>query len=395
MDIELLTVDERKVFHENLLYDVVKTDTLGSKVNLYDYQVDVANFALEKKQGIIKCATGGGKTMIFTSILKAFGGRYPAMMICKNRSIVDQTYQTFKDLGLQDVGRVHMNYTEPNLITCITAQSLHKVEPLLNKTKILLLDEVHEWASKGSEKQINFFENATYKLGFSATPWNQDEIHNHKLKGLVGPELCDIGIDYLTEQNILSSCHAHFYRVSVPDPPNPTTKSLENISYLDSDNHGIVENEQLHLLVKQIVDSIPSGRILILVRRLPHGDRLRELIPNSFWIRGEDNASSREYVLQQLRKSESKKVVAIMSSIGFYGLNVLCHHLINACGGKDANMLIQKVGRGLRKGIDKDHLEYHDFIFEGDKFLNRHSKLRISILEKEGHQVTLDKKIPK
>jgi superfamily II DNA or RNA helicase len=384
VDVELK--DERVCHYEDLTWNPVSSEIFASSgVTLHDYQADIANLALEKRRGIVKCATGGGKTMIFTAILKALDGRYPAMMICRNKTVVNQTYEAFKHHGLEHVGRVHMDYTEPDIITCITAQSLHKVGALIPRTKVLLVDEVHEWASKNSQMHLKLFTNTTHRLGFSATPWNGDPVHDLKLKSWIGPELCDVGIDYLRDQRILSSCHAHFYRVSVPKE-----RLALSPTFFNSEEIGIVENEHLQAKIAEIVSNIKAGRILILVRRLSHGDRLKELMPEAHWIRGEDNAETREFVLQQLRQSESPKVVAIMSAIGFYGLNVLCHHLINACGGKDANLLIQKVGRGLRKGIDKSHLEYHDFIFEGDRFLMRHSKARVDVLKHEGHEVTVD-----
>lgn len=352
--------------------------------------------------------------MIFTAVLKALKEQYPTMMICRNKTVVNQTYEAFRSAGLKHVGRVHMDFTEPDIITCITSQSLHKVPELIPRTRILLVDECHEWASKHSQRHLKLFQNTICRLGFSATPWNEDPVHNFKLKSWIGPELCDVSIDYLRDQKILSSCHAHFYRIKVPSEREIQTngknkklvaKSTSNglivpedakgtstaRSFFDSDQIGIVENENLQNKIVEIVSGIKEGRILILVRRLPHGDRLKELMPDAHWIRGEDTAETREFVLQQLRQSDQPKVVAIMSAIGFYGLNVLCHHLINACGGKDANLLIQKVGRGLRKGVDKEHLEYHDFLFEGDRFLQRHSKSRIDVLQSEGHQVTVEK----
>jgi superfamily II DNA or RNA helicase len=407
MDIEVEKQDKRKWHHEPVEYEPVTSDLFEANgVILHDYQVDLANLALEQRRGVIKCATGGGKTMIFTALLRALKERYPAMMICRNKTVVNQTYESFRRAGLQNVGRVHMDYTEPDIITCITSQSLHKVPELIPRTRVLLVDECHEWASKHSQRHLKLFENTIYRLGFSATPWNGDPVHDMKLKSWIGPELCDVGIDYLRDQKILSSCHAHFYRVPVPThrvssalPSQLSPKELKEIissrTFFDSDQLGIVENEHLQNKIVEIVSNIPEGRILILVRRLPHGDRLKALMPDAHWIRGEDTAETREHVLEQLRQSDRTKVVAIMSAIGFYGLNVLCHHLINACGGKDANLLIQKVGRGLRKGIDKEHLEYHDFLFEGDRFLQRHSKTRIEVLQSEGHQVTVEPVLPR
>lgn len=55
-------------------------------------------------------------------------------------------------------------------------------------------------------------------------------------------------------------------------------------------------------------------------------------------------------------------------------------------------MLIQKIGRGLRLAKDKRELTYYDYIFEGNKYLEAHSRERVMVLEKEGHDVVL---IPK
>jgi hypothetical protein len=156
--------------------------------------------------------------------------------------------------------------------------------------------------------------------------------------------------------------------------------------------------------------------------RLQHGDALHELLPGSYWVRGQDDSATREYVFSQLRQSDKPKVVAICSSIGFVGLNIYCHHLINAAGevlhcikmfihyislcakkedeknvftalihlgGRSPNLIIQKIGRGLRKAKDKQKLEYHDFFFRNNVHLKKHSEVRINTLRKEGHKVTL------
>jgi len=160
---------------------------------------------------------------------------------------------------------------------------------------------------------------------------------------------------------------------------------MENLSYMDAEWEGIVLNAEFHAQVARIVDLIPEGRIMIMVQKLQHGDVLHSAIPSSYWIRGEDDMQTREYVLKQLRHSDEKKVVAIVSSIGYLGINVYIHHLINVTGGKSPLQLIQKFGRGLRKAIDKDILCYHDFMFIGNPYLERHSRARARVLRKEGH----------
>lgn len=68
-----------------------------------------------------------------------------------------------------------------------------------------------------------------------------------------------------------------------------------------------------------------------MVRKLRHGDMLNELIPGSFWIRGEDSVETREFVLNKLRKSDQKKVVAIVyaSAHNSQTRNPLSSHLFS------------------------------------------------------------------
>jgi superfamily II DNA or RNA helicase len=361
--------------------DILQTPT-NKTIELHNFQTEIANLALKEQRGIIKCATGGGKTLIFTAMLKAMNNKYPAMVLMRSKTLVEQTYEVFRQCGLEGIGRVNGDYFEPSHITVATFQSLHKISDLIPATKVLILDEVHEFTSKLSIETLKKFENTLFRWGFSATPFKSDDpTHNYKLKSWIGLQLCDITMEQLQESKVLCESEAHFWPVEEP-------KNIMEIEWPDAEEVGIVKNTSFHTQVAQLVQRIPSGRILILVKRLQHGDALHELLPGSYWVRGQDDAATREYVFSQLRQSDKPKVVAICSSIGFLGINVYCHHLINAAGGRSPNLIIQKIGRGLRKAQDKHKLEYHDFFFKNNVYLRKHSQIRMSTLRKEGHKVT-------
>ncbi len=63
--------------------------------------------------------------------------------------------------------------------------------------------------------------------------------------------------------------------------------------------------------------------------------------------------------------------------------------MINAAGGQAEHQIIQRFGRGLRRVHDKKHLQYYDFLFEINDYLEKHSNRRIQILRKEGHHVEI------
>jgi superfamily II DNA or RNA helicase len=157
--------------------------------------------------------------------------------------------------------------------------------------------------------------------------------------------------------------------------------------FQDAVTAGIAENHYLHEMVKQLVTKC-KGRTLILVERLKQGDALASMIPNAYWIQGEDKIEDRKKVIQKLKTSDH--VVAIVSQkIISKGLDVKIHNLINAAGGKASHSIIQRMGRGLRTANDKDVLKYYDFFFNINGYLRDHSENRIKILTKEGHPVAI------
>ena len=680
----------------------VTPDILGSDITLHDYQVDIANAAIEQKRGIIKSPTASGKTLIFTSILKALG-QLPTIVLFRNKTLVNQTYKVFQQQGLEDIGRVNMDAFDPNIITCSTIQSLHKLKPLIPKCRVLIIDECHEFSSNKSVRAIKAFEGTAIRLGFclnpdtkitlydrvkkplnevkigdqlyswgddlklwcpghvvgisestiqqrytitfndggsvqcsgnhrwcigshfiptkslqigdvivgekppnsstttrslptvmdeaadsteiqlhiivenqtlmtlsclvsgsqglpletargktprfrflirhleevakdhlsgislqvqkplqlgictlipiyepstkntiifkiipgnqdipldqrikslskqaveilmyealmlarrmsmggdlvtpttttitkpypdisliwsnykhssaretlehicmreivdikeevgsfkmidltvagsnpeggtffangllshnSATPMKKgDQVHNYKLKSWLGPIIAELPTTELQERGILANSIAYFHDINEPN-------DIQHLNWQDAEEMGIVHNEKFHQDVAARVAQIKEGRIMILVRRIPHGDALSKLIPGCHWIHGQDNEDTRDYVLGQLRKSQHKKVVAICSSICNVGVNVFIHYLFNVAGGKEPNLTIQKMGRGLRVAPDKEALEYHDFIHHTNKYLESHSMERVKTLQMEGHTIEFD-----
>jgi superfamily II DNA or RNA helicase len=128
---------------------------------------------------------------------------------------------------------------------------------------------------------------------------------------------------------------------------------------------------------------------LILVDRIAHGDALHGLLPGSLWVRGQDNAKTRKSVIKELQKSENCLAIATQQIFNT-GINVKVHNLINAGGGQADHQIIQRMGRGLRTADDKDVLNYIDFLFEINPYLQDHSKKRIKILTEQGHKISVE-----
>jgi superfamily II DNA or RNA helicase len=80
----------------------------------------------------------------------------------------------------------------------------------------------------------------------------------------------------------------------------------------------------------------------------------------------------------------------VINATGTRDYYLVCRHRHYHTGGKDANQLIQKLGRGLRRAPDKDKVDFHDFVFWNNNILLAHSQARRAALENEGHPVVLE-----
>ena len=356
----------------------------------YEYQIDLVNQIILHRRGVIQAPTSAGKTLIMMGILKALPENTPTLVLANKKSLVEQNYKEMKKWGFANVGRLYDKYKQPNMFTCATVQSLHKIEKLLPHIRALVVDEIHDMMSKVPKKFYNKMRNCSVRAAVSATPFKyggQHKTQKYAVKGYFGPimetEDSETGVlttNELQGRGILSKSQCTFYYVLQPDLPYEI--------YLDAVTKGIAENIHFHKMVTGLAKTL-TGRTLILVERLPHGDTLHKMIPGSLWVQGKDNLETRQYVIEKLTSSTGDVIGIATQGIFNAGINVFVHNLINAAGGQAEHQIVQRMGRGLRVAGDKDVLRYYDFIFKINEYLEGHSNKRVRILREEGHDVEI------
>jgi len=385
--------DERDM--ANFLYDSIDDNFLVKPI-LYDYQVDLTNKAIKNKRGIIQAPTSAGKTEIMIAIMKALPPKTPILFLANRKSLINQNYKRMKQWGLLNVGRFYGEYHEPNIITCSTTQSAHHLDKLLPKFKVVIADEIHMLSNATAIKTFKKLKGASIRLAVSATPFKhggKDDVQKYTIKGYFGPvlkvekEIIESGIlttNFLQDRGTVSDSLCTFYKVTEPKIPYDI--------YIDAVTNGIANNFTFHKMVEKLAKSL-KGRTLILVDRVIHGDTLHKLIPNSLWVYGKDDTETREHVIEQMQKAKKDTIAIATQQIFSVGINFFVHNMINAAGGKAEHDIIQRMGRGLRTAGDKEILNYYDFLFEINPYLDDHSKRRIRILKKEKHEVIIKDEI--
>ena len=381
------TREQTKFKEKNIDENFFKSD--NCEIILRDYQVELINQVIKHKRGIIFAPTSAGKSAVMMGIIKTLPKGTPTLVLQNRLSLAQQNYDEMIKMGFENVGNAWGGSIKPNIITVATVQSVSKIEKLLPKIKVLIVDEIHDMMSRLPKAVYRRLKACDVRVAVSATPFKfggKDDVQKFNVRGYFGPVLkvksAATGVLTTAElqgRGILSDSNCIFYPIREPMIPHDI--------YIDAVTRGIAESYHFHKIVTRLAKK-QTGRTLILVDRIAHGDALHELLPDSLWVQGKDDSKTRKNVVKQLQKNEHCLAIATQQIFNT-GINCHIHNLINCAGGVAEHMIIQRMGRGLRTADDKEGLDYYDFLFEINDYLKSHSESRIKILKKEGHEVTI------
>ena len=353
----------------------------------YKYQDDLIKYGLDLKRGIIKSPTGSGKTLIMAGLIKALAGR--KMVILFNaKQLLTQTYDFLtKTCGMDNIGLCFgEGYIYGDVMLC-TVQSIEKIlDTHLDEAEVLMVDECHEFGNgKTTLAALRSFPNASYRLGFTATP-PSEQIPRYNLEGALGAVIEVVDTAALVDEGKLTKPVIQIINRSY------TASGLdEDMSYLDVYEEYIVNNDLRNKIIREIVDDIKSknkkARILILTKSLDHGRTLEDLLGGGCeFLQGCDSIGERYEAISRFRGHRGPSVL-IGTKILQTGVNIEeITHFINARGMKSEIATLQALGRALRKHESKQEVYVYDFM-DKEKYLKEHSLSRKKHYEKEGHDV--------
>jgi len=358
----------------------------------FDYQLEAARRMIEDKQGILAAATNSGKTTIAALVIASLG--VPTLFMVPNRTLLYQTQKVFSErlqVPLNDIGIIGDSHWKPKpWITVATVDTLHSriKKPVclafLKGIDLLLIDECHHQAAD-SWFEVTKNCPAYYRLSMSGTPLDRTDGADLKLISVTGPVIYQIKNKELIERGISVQPVIHVFKIKTPHM-HPKT------FYAEAYGLGIVENkERNELLVKKTLDFIDQGlSALVLVREIKHGEILSKLFEqfNGFsiyphlFISGKESMDSRNKALKDFKHGEIKILIATsILNEGFDMPNI--DVLTMAAGGKSQINLLQRVGRGLRKGGNSEYLHVIDTADFQQNHLLKHSLERLSSYKRE------------
>jgi len=365
----------------------------GQPIILRDYQYDVVNKFLENPQSLQEVATGAGKTITTATLSHLCEPYGRTMVIVPNKSLVVQTEEDYKNLGL-DVGvyfgdRKELNKTH----TICTWQSLNILDKNSYDTEALslaeftegvaaiIIDEVHQAKAEVLTKLLTQnFKNCAIRWGLTGTiPKEKWEFQS--LLASIGPVINHVTAHDLQQKDVLAQLEINILQ----------TNEIETFrGYAEEYTFLVTDSERLKWMGSMIKEISLSGNTLVLVNRIDTGDKLTTLLPDSVFISGAVKLIDRKEEYDEIKTADNKVIVATYG-VAAVGINIpRIFNLVLIEPGKSFVRVIQSIGRGIRKAEDKDFVQIWD-ITSQCKYSKRHLTERKKFYKDAKYPFTVNK----
>ena len=365
----------------------------GTPIVLRDYQFDVVNKFLENPQSLQEVATGAGKTITTATLSHLCEPYGRTMVIVPNKSLVVQTEEDYKNLGL-DVGvyfgdRKELNRTH----TICTWQSLNVLEKKSHDTDSLslaefcegvnavIIDEVHQAKAEVLTKLLTQnFRNCPIRWGLTGTiPKEQWEFQG--ILSSIGPVINRVSAYDLQQKDVLAQLSINILQ----------TNDVQVFrSYPEEYSFLVTDPNRLDWISTKIKEVSLNGNTLVLINRIDTGNKLIDLIPEAVFVSGGMKLDDRKEEYDEIKTSNNKIIIATYG-VAAVGINIpRIFNLVLIEPGKSFVRVIQSIGRGIRKAEDKDHVEIWD-ITSACKYAKRHLTERKKYYKEAKYPFTITK----
>lgn len=406
-------------------------DEFGNDDPRYDYQMRALKQVEKYGAGIIRVATGGGKSKIAKLIMKRFNRM--TLFITTRGILLYQMKDQLDELEMNTgvIGDGQMNFSrgvnlgmvqtlvqaleEPSLDVEIRAivKSIHTSKKkdsnisrdevvkqatevferkikrrdaiirFLSLIEVVIGEEAHEVGGNSYFNILKHCKNATIRIALTATPFMRDSAEdNMRLMAAFGPVLIDIPESLLIERGILAKPYFKF--VDAPAPKLLRKSSPFERAY----ELGYTSNEEMHKIIVRDAKKAAQYQlpVLTLVARKKHGEELMQRFEaeglRAVFIKGEDDMEGRRKALAKLVKKEIDIVIG--TNILDVGVDVPAIGLVQLCGGMKAQVALrQRIGRGLRAKKKMPNFAFiADYSCNANSYLKDHANAREMIVRR-------------
>ena len=375
--------------------DFVRTLDLPHEIR--DYQLNAFVQAVRNRRLLLLSPTASGKSLILYVILRWLqeSDYKRGLLIVPTTSLVEQMYTDFESYGYDSEKYCHRQYSGKEkhtnkLLTITTWQSIYKNDAdYFEQFDFVMGDEAHQFKAKSLTTILSGCISAKYRIGTTGT-LDGTQTHRLVLEGLFGPVYKATTTSELIDKGQLASFKI---KCLILKHNEAICKQARDWDY-NTEIDYIVQNPARNEFIRNLALSL-NGNTLILFQFVEkHGKDLYSIIKDSvkdrhvFFVFGGTDVEVRESVRAITEKERDAIIVASYGTFST-GVNIRnLHNIIFASPSKSRIRNLQSIGRGLRKGDNKEEAVLFDIAddFRIGKFVNytlKHFIERVKIYDDE------------
>lgn len=398
----LLVVDTDVTLTEN--FSVKEAEDFANSLNLpvtpRDYQINSFVHAIRNKRMLLLSPTASGKSLILYLILRKIQSMdfQKGLLIVPTTSLVEQMYSDFKSYGYDSEEYCHRQYAgkekdTDKFLTITTWQSIYNREQeYFEQFDFVLGDEAHQFKAKSLTTIMSGVINSKYRIGCTGT-LDGTQTHKLVLEGLFGPTFKSVTTKQLIDEQHLASFNIKCLILKYPEE---LCKIARKWNYNEEIDY-IVSNVQRNIFIKNLALSLNGNSLILFQFVEKHGKNLYKIIEEDkgkrkvFFVFGGTDVEVRESIRSITEKENDAIIIASYGTFST-GINIRnLHNVIFASPSKSRIRNLQSIGRGLRKGDNKEEATLYDISddFRTGKFTNytlKHFLERVKIYDDEKFQ---------
>ncbi len=357
--------------------DFIKTLNLPFEPR--DYQLQSFVHSIRNKRILILSPTASGKSLILYLIVSwLLKSNYKkGLLVVPTTSLVEQMFSDFASYGFDSEQYCHRQYSgkekhTDKFLTITTWQSIYKNEPeYFEQFDFVLGDEAHQFKAKSLTTILTGCKDAKYRIGTTGT-LDGTQTHKLVLEGLFGPVYKATSTSELIARKELADFKIKCLILKYSDEICKQSKSWDYNQEIEY----IVMNRARNDFIKNLALSLEGNTLILFQFVEKHGKDLFNIIKEksnkreTFFVFGGTDVETRESIRSITEKEKNAIIVASYGTFST-GVNIRnLHNIIFASPSKSRIRNLQSIGRGLRKGDNKEQAILFDLV--DDMRINKH-----------------------
>lgn len=342
----------------------IGTLKLPSHIQVRDYQLESFIDAIRKRRLVLLSPTNSGKSLIMYLITRYYNTK--TLIVVPTTTLCDQLKMEFESEYGMEEGNIQVIYSGmPKVvdkdITISTWQSIYKLPPSwFEQFNVVMVDEVHTAKADSLKGMMESCETVGTRIGLTGT-LEETIVDKLVIEGLFGP------IKKVTSnRELMDQGHSAELDLSVIVLKYPSAvRSFYKRATYEKEREFLANCTYRNNFLVNLAASL-EGNVLLMFRFLDHGKTLKELLEKKigntrpiYFVDGD--VETKERTQTRLDFDKEKNAILIASTVFATGINIKnIHNIILAWPSKKRIKLLQTLGRGFRKTLEKLRLKVFD-----------------------------------